>query len=557
LVFPGKLAARLAIHAMSPDPAAPPGRTALAWRQLPWLLVGLQLAWCSYGVWPITPVEGDEQGVIFGVEGMLRHDDMLLRSRYKYDVQPGSYHLLAALARLTGASVETVFGATTVAGALGFAVAGAWLLKQMLAWPVAWTLAAMLWAQEVTAAACYSNTSALAGGIAILAVTLAAQSRPSGWLWSGVALAVAGWLRADSLLIAPACLGLAYWQLRAWRPAILRTAAIALIATIGVAGLYWLSGTSLHHAIEVYDTQMGPGLAGRRLWVDMPVQLLSPALVLAALGGSALMLWRREFALGLVILSGVVATLMVYGGVITTPKYLYYLVPFALLPALIFVGWLECLPTWLARLALAALLLGDGLLGLRTLLPSERYFTTAPTGMSLAQIATGPKAIELVIGPGELVINCDGFRVRTGQFFAPLCWHREKERVRTDLAIIRSWLSGGRELTIYWANWLPGQIAVRELLAGGFRPSDASPSTAGTMSAEIWQRQGQVVRLHYLGYVGSISQSTGPAAASSTAADTYFIGDGANHPITELADHRRWHLLSAVPEGLVTLHQRR
>ncbi len=541
---------------MNPVSTAPAGRVAWAWLCLPWLLVGLQLAWWSYGVWPITPVEGDEQGVIFGVEGMLQHDDILLQSRYKYDVQPGSYHLLAALTRLTGTSVETVFGATTVAGALGFALAGAWLLRLLLCLPLGWTLAAMLWAQEVTTAACYSNTSALAGGIAILAVILAARPQPLGLFWSGVALAVGGWLRADCLLVAPACLGLAYWQLRAWRPAILRTAAIAATATIGVAVLYWLSGTSLRNAVGVYDTQMGAGLSGRRLWLDTPVQLLSPVLTLAALGGAGLMLWRREFALVLVVLSGTLATLLVYGGVITTAKYLYYMLPFALVPALVLVNLLQCFPNRLAHLAVGALLLGDGLLGLRTLSQSERYFTTAPSGMTLARIVTRSKVVEMVVGPGELVINCDGFRVRTGQLFAPLCWHREKERVRTDLATISSWLTEGRELTIFWANWLPGQIAVRELLAAGFRPSDGSTPAAGPLPAESWQRKGQVVRLHYLGYVGSIFQPAGPATASTTGTDTYFIGDGANQPITELADNRHWHLLSAAPEGLITLHQR-
>lgn len=542
---------------MNPVSTAHPGRATLAWRCLPWLLVALQLAWWSQGVWPITPVEGDEQGVIFGVEGMVQHDETRLQLRYKYDVQPGSYHLLAVLTRLTGTEVETVFGVVTIIGALGFALAGAWLLRHLLILPLGWTLAAMLWAQEVTTAACYSNTSALAGGVAILGVILAAHANPSGWLWSGVALAVGGWLRADCLLVAPACLGLAYWQLRDWRHAIIRTSLIAGVATAGVALLFWASGTSLRNAFGVYDTQMGAGLTGRRLWVEMPVQLLSPALFLAALGGAARMLKRREFALCLVVLSGSIATILVYGSVITTPKYLYYLVPFAIVPALYLVEWQARSSAWLPRLSVLVVLLGDGLLGLRTLPTTERYFTTAPTALALASHATQNKVIELVVGPGELVINCDGFRVRTGQLFASLCWHREKKRMRTDLARIRYWLSEGHDLTLLWANWLPGQIALRELLAAGFSPVGGIASTPDLHPTAIWRRQDQVVHLEYLGYVGSIYQPPGPAAAGSTAAFTYFIGDCANQPITELADQRRWHLLSHVPEGLITLHQRR
>lgn len=540
---------------MNPVPTAPPGRAALAWRCLPWLLVGLQLAWWSQGVWPITPVEGDEQGVIFGVEGMLQQDETRLLMRYKYDVQPGAYHLLAAVTRLTGAPVESVFGVFTVAGALGFALAGAWLLHVLLVLPLGWTLAAMLWAQEVTTAACYSNTSALAGGLAILAVIIAARPGAGAWLGAGLALAVGGWLRADCLLVAPACLGLAFWQLRDWRPAIIRTAGIATVATIGVAVLYWLSGTSLLNAFGVYNTEMGTGLDGRRLWLDLPVQLLSPALFLAALGGVGLMLRRREFALGFVTLSGCLATLLVYGGVITTPKYLYYLVPFLLVPALFLAGLLLRHIAWPSRLALAAVLLCDGLLGLRTLPPVQRFFTTAPTWATLAPF--GARHLALVVGPGELVFNVDAFRVRTGQFFAPLCWHREKSRMRTDLGTIRAWLATGRDQTIFWSAWLPLQVAQRELLAAGFRPDRPHPATPGTGRREKWRRAAQVVHLGFLGYEGSPFQPAGPAPASTTGMDTHLIGGNNWVPITELADDRHWSLLSATPEGLVALYQRR
>lgn len=540
---------------MSHVPPTHARRVSQAWRCLPWLLVGLQLSWWSYGVWPVTPVEGDEQGVIFGVEGMVLHDEVRLNQRYKYDVQPGSYHLLAALARQTGAPVETVFASVTVAGALGFALAGAWLLGYLLRLPLGWTMAAMLWAQEVTTAACYSNTSTAAGALAVLAVILAARPQPLVWVWSGSLLALGGWLRADCLLVAPACLGLAYWQLRAWRPAIRRTAAIAAVATTGVAVLYWLSGTSLLNAFGVYNTEMGSGLAGRRLWVETPVQLLSPVLYLAALGGAWLMLWRREFNLCLVVLTGTLATLVVYGGVITTPKYLYYLVPFALVPALFLARLLQHRPAWPSGLAVTVMLLGDGLLGLRTMEPTQRFFTTAPTWAALK--LGDARNLGIVAGPGELIFNADAFRLRTGQLFAPLCWHREKQRMRSNLMTIRSWLRTGRDQTIFWSAWLPLQVAQRELLDAGFRPDKRQPPQPGSAPRDTWRRSGQVVHLGFLAYVGSAFQSPDPVPASTTGADTYVVGGNNWEPLTELADDGRWSLLSDTPEGLVVLYQRR
>lgn len=527
---------------------------------LPWGLVALLLAWASAGTWPVVPVEGDDQGVIFGVEGMLHPEDTFLRqNRYLYEVQPGSYHLITALVRITGAPVEKVFGVATIAGALAFALVGAWLLRILLGWPLAWLLAVLLWCQEVTTAAFYSNTSALAGGFALLGVGLAHRPGRAGWLGAGLVLAFAGWLRADSLLVAPACLGLAYWRDRQWRPSLQRTLAIATVALGGVLTLYWMSGTSVLRGFEAYAGR-GYALSTWRPLLQSPVLLMSPLMALGAGAGIVLLLARRNHELLLVMLGGLLGSLVCYGFSLTTPKYFYYLVPFALIPAL---GLIDALRPWLQRRPLAAtalcsaLLLGDSLVGLRTMGPAQRFFTTAPTWATLGSMVAGPRQFALVVGPGELLINADGFRLRTGNFFASGCWHREKTRVLSNLAIIRSWLAGGQDLTIYWANWLPYQVAARELLALGFHPPVHAMPAQGAAAMETWRRADQVVHLGYLGYRESAYQPPGPAPASPTGAHTYFIGDCANFPITELADGQRWHLLSAVPEGLLTLHQRR
>ena len=555
-------AANSATDHLTPARAAP-GRRPTTMRLLPWFIVLLQLGWWSYGVWPIVPLEGDDQGVMFGVEGMVRGDPVLGHMRYLYEVQPGAYHVLARLTRLTGASIQTVFGCATIAGAAAFALAGAWLLRTLLAWPLAWTLVAMLWCQEVTAAACYANTSALAGGAAILAVLLASRPERLAWLWSGLVLALAGWLRADSLLVAPACLGLAYWRQAAWGPAALRTLAIAATAAAGVAGLYWLSGASLQQGFETYAGR-GYFLSGWRTLAETPALLLSPVLAVSTLIGSGLLLRRRAYGLGLVVISGLLPSLVAYGTSLSTPKYLYYVIPFALLPGLDLLGGLgrkmSQLPrrfAWLAGLGVVGVLLADGLVGLRTLQPAERYFTTSPTLTDLFQIKTRTKTFGLVVGPGELLINADGFRLRAGQWFAPGCWHREKSRMQTELATLHNRLADGYDLTLYWSGWLPYQMARRELLATGFRPADLSTFEQTVNYQGDWCKLGRVVHLSFLGYIGSPYQAPGLAPAGSTSSDTYFIGDGARRPVTELADGRRWQLVSTVPEGFISLYQRR
>jgi len=531
---------------------------------LPWTLVLLLAGWSAYGIWPVTPLEGDEQGVLFGVAGMLQHDALLLQMRYTYELQPGYYQLLVGLVRLTGLSPQALFALTTVVGAAGFALAGARLLQLLLAWPLGWTLFAMLWCQEVTAAACYLNTSALAGCLAICAVLLVWRPERSAWGWAGVILALAGWLRADSLLVAPACLGVAFWREQRWKPALRQTAGIASCSALLFLGLYALSGTSALNSLRTYE-ERGFLLSGWRRFAETIPQLLSPALALAALAGLGLLFTPRRRLLGWVFVGGVTASLLAHGTDLTTPKYFYYMVPFLLIPALALADQLvrvsrawNVAPRRAAVAGAVALLLTDSLLGLRTLTPAQRFFRAEPTLASLAKLTWQGKSLALVLGLGELIINADGFRVRTGQAFAPLVWHREKQRVQADLTMIRSWLAAGKpEQTFYWANWLPAQLAKRELLAQGYRPPERHSEDKAAPAREDWRREGQVVYLRYLGYAGTTYQPAGPAPASITGPDTYFIGDCANWPLTELADGRSWHLLSSVPEGLVTLYQRR
>jgi hypothetical protein len=529
-------------------------------RLLPWLIVLLQGWWWSVGVFPIVPVEGDEQGVLFGVEALLHPDPALERLRYLYEVQPGSYRLLATLAHVSGARPEIVFGLATAAGAVAFALAGAALLRTLFGWPFAWLLVVLGACQEVATAGWYSNTSALAGWAALCAVMVGTGEKNFRWLWGGLLLGLAGWLRADSLLVAPACLGLAYWRGRSWRPALVRTFALAGVTLASMVLLYRLSGLS---PLAGFHTYVGRGfdLSGARILFRVPFHLLSPLLAGAALLGCLLLLWRREFALALVAISGSAASLAAYGTSLTTPKYFYYLVPFALVPALYLIGTLRLvlprLPPWPRRLAIltaAVAILADGALGLRTLSTEQQRFTALPTWATLARTATATGQLSLVLGPGDAIINADGFRLRTGQWFAPFSWHREKQRDAAALASIRSWIAGGGDLTLFWSSWLPWQVVRRELLAANFRPRLSTEE--GASGQEIWKNGLQTVRVGFLGYVGSPYQPPGAVPAERASPRSYFVGDPEGRLVTEIDDGRRWARISPSPLGFLVLYRR-
>jgi len=533
------------------------------WSWVPWLLVALWLAWNSQGCWPFTAVEGDDQGVMFGVTAMATGDARLLPLRYLYEVQPGAYQVLSALVQFTGAPVETVFGWVSVAGALAFAVAGACLLREFVRLPLGWALLAVLAAQEVTTEAFYCNTSAVAGGLALTSVLLASRGPAwRAWLPSGIALAVAGWLRADSLLIAPACLAVAYARTGSIRNSVRHTTAIALCSVLALVLLYATSGISLANALGAYVERSNSGGSWATL-AQSPFMVLSPALALAAFAGLAVALGRRETNVLALCALGCVPSIAIYGGSLATLKYFYYLVPFALVPAVYVLKQVWAAPFIGAHWTRRALLLGlgaslalvDQTVGLRTLNGELRMFTTAPTSATLVRIPHRPRPLECVIGPGELERNEDGFRIRTGQGFAPVCWHREKLHMLVELQRLADIFATPRDITVYWSNWLPAQVASRELLRAGFRPQGLALTFWWDYSR--WTRGLQTVHLLYLGYVGSPYQDPRRLPRTTTARDTYFLGDySGKKKLYELPDGLHWHLLSVPAEGFTTLFQR-
>lgn len=524
-------------------------RSLVTLRRAAWITCALLVLVASRGVWPIVPVEGDDQGVILGVEGMVTSSPALLARRYLFEIQPGSYELLATAVRMTGLSAQNAFAIATVSGAALFAVSGAWLLSTALALPFVYALLAMLACQETIAAACYLNTSALAGGLALLAlVPFARGSRLPLLLLGGVGLGVAGWLRADALLSAPAALALLAAR-DGFNLQTLRATALAAIAALLVfVALRQASGAPLSAAFAAYASV--PADTGTmRTSRDAVVTLLSPALLLLASVGTLWLCLRKNWPILAVFLTGVVPTALAYGHALATTKYLYFTIPFALMPALSLLRSLLAGRRLGALTAFTILATADAVAGIRVLPPDACFFQPAPAVGSVT-LPIGSRSLAAAIGGGDVIANEDGFRLRTGQLFAAETWHREKLRQRARLAVIRSVLENTPDETIYFAGWLPEQLALRELFAAGFRPQSVADFGS-------WHRGTQTIELRFLGHVGSPYQPAGPAAAPQLDHNPLLIGSyGGKVRPTELADGRCWQAVSAPREGFVTLYRR-
>jgi hypothetical protein len=534
------------------------------WRFIgPWL-VAAYAAWLLLGVFPISPVEGDEQGVINGATAMARGEVAYLDLAYLPVIQLGAYAILATGNRWTGLSVETLFALTTVGGAALLAGIAARVLAQVLRIPFWAALGALLWSQEISAASFYLNTTAMGMWLAFLALWLAC--RPPTWRTCAgmvVCLAFAGWIRIDCLLVAPAIPVLLFGMQRDARAAIGATAVVAAGALALAWGLYAASGLTW---TDLASTYSGRG-AIEGWWPtlrSLPL-LLSPVLCVLIAAGLAMLLWRREWWLLALVVAGCAATLPIYGTSLASTKYFYHLVPFLLVPA---IRTLEMILTKLATtdrpwrlagsIALVLVAAGDQLLALQTSTPEFRRYVPEPVVARLATLHGRSRPMTLVVGAGEPIPTADGFRLRGGAFFAPLLWHREKIAMLAQLAEFSARLHRTPAATVYYSGWLPYQMIVRMLRAEGYEFKGRT-LVANTMPyTGDWSAANRAVRIDYLAYRGSEYFDPTRHPANPTGENTFFIGDlSGEQPITELADGGNWQPLW--PEHrwrFVTFHQR-
>lgn len=513
------------------------------------LLVGLLLLW-AIGILPFAPVEGDDQGVLFGGWSSVSGHDAYRALAYAPEVQPGTHVLLAAAGGIDPSWVEPAYGLMTAVGALCYAILCGLLVRRVAGLSLPVSLLIAMWFQEVQASACYMNSSSLAGAFALGAVLVALGGGVRwDWLFSGLLVAVGGWLRMDSLLLSPVVYCAFQHRLGAHRAALMRTSATALVALAGVVVLAQLSGHPLHEVFASYRSHPATR-EGLRAWMEGLVLLASPALVVAFVAGLCIgprsrLLW---FA------AGVVPTIIVYRHSLASTKYLYYTIPTLAVYAGIFVSKLVI--QMRGRPAAFALIVGpilvaDGMLGLRTSDTAHRVFGTGETWAKWTIGAHKERELALVIGPGELCRHADGFRVRTGHLFAPLRWREEKRNMLDNLDRLGGFLEQHPTCRILWGNWLGVQVARRVLLEKGY--ACTNPASAAERSIP-WTKGSRIVWLDYHPYTTSNYFHPERRYGPFSDMPTLFVSDLADvAPIANSDRGYRWRNYSERIKGIITL----
>jgi len=454
------------------------GRASRLW----WLAFLVVLAWQVLGVFPAAPVEGDGEAIAAGSEEVAFAGLDAATECYRYAGQVGTYAILAAGRTVLGAPCLPTFAVISAVAAVAVVTLGASLLRTLLGIPFALAGLALLLFQETATAGFYPNSTVLAAAAFLLACVVAVSEWPARWLVAGLAVAAAGLLRADVILVAPVLPVLFHRNdARATARTTLACAATAILVYSASATMLAAGPTA---AVREAVSHMGgdaaaslqvPGWLGLET-VRALVAFLSPAWLLAFVLGVALLIRRRRWRLVLIVALGTVPLAIAYSRNLSSPKYLYYAIPFVAVAAL--AAATERTRPWRAAWTGAVvLLLAHQLIGIRVTVRSKPWVAPPRDAIVFARrsFTGGPFGrLELALGAGTIVPTADGPRLSSGQAFAPLVWHRSKVSTRRCQRRLEQLLDGPESTPgeLFSGSWLAVQVVDNALWSEGFVPVD-------------------------------------------------------------------------------------
>jgi hypothetical protein len=478
-----------------PDPSpaepekSPEGRQERLLVAFGWIVLGLAVLHLSAGILPIAAVEGDEQGIVNGVLAWKLARPDFSEVAYNYAIQPGTFRLLYFFSELLDAEPLTVFGVLSAIGALAFAGLSALLVSNVCSVRVLYVLLGYVSVQELWSAAFYANSSAIAAPAVILGFLAAIRfDHVLGSIIAGVLLSIGGWLRMDSLLVAPAFLLLVYKPNAGWWPAILRTSVAAITCLASLWVLFSASEVSLTDALQSYRDRDGAGSWNELfnlIWYVGSAPWLCVVLI-----GVGLLVVKKQWLPLFIFAAGVVLTLAVYGRSFTTTKYCYFAIPFAAIPAAEFFKYLKAANGKVLQAAFVvcvAAIVTDTLLGIRTSSAEYRRFDVSDSP-AIGTLRLGPKAVQVVFGEGEILPTHDGFRLRGALLHAPSVWRNLKQDSNREYHRIANTLLRAEGNTIVAITYLSWRVVDSVLIKQGFvRESTRVGRFASGSTFEVWR----------------------------------------------------------------------
>ncbi|MFZ5819986.1 MAG: hypothetical protein ACOYYJ_08790 [Chloroflexota bacterium] len=443
------------------------------------------VAYLSIGFFPSAPIEGDGNGIANGaalmaVDGFGAND-----LSYRYEVQTGSYVLIVWLHNLTGLNTLSAFSLLSAISALVFIFFSSALVSRLTNVSFFTTGILLLLFQEAVTGGYYSNTTVIAAAFLMMALNCAAiTKRTYTTIISGILLGISAWIRFDTILVVPVLALLLHRS--SWTDTLRRFALILVIAVIVSTSAIYSSDSSYTAIIESFRGHIEEQYSGTQ---DLGVPFLGIAdfkshlsifsmfsLSMFIVGLVQLILARKWYVLSIVLL-GVIPFYTVYLGKITTPKYLYYFLPFfsiVMVSTIASIQRASRLKQQFYVVFFSLLFLVQYVLGLQATFTTKPYIPTPfPTFTKLLTLHNPVKPLKdlsLVIGAGTYITTDDGNRLSSGILYAPLTWNNAKRNLVANLGNLTHYTTelSTQPLYILVDTWHGEQMMLNFLLNDGY-----------------------------------------------------------------------------------------
>lgn len=524
------------VHARSPAYAengtAVSGALTIARRYvvLLWVAFILLMAWYATGAIPFGASHGDAVQEAAGVEHIAHYgwDGPLLT--HNFVGCPGLTTTLLLLRRLTGIAPISLLGGVSLISGLVFTLAAAGLISRLTAVPVPLAGLVLLLSPVAVMAGMYPNDLITAAAVVGLALfLLAGPMHLRNQLAGAICLGVAGWYRADAIMITAAIPFILYRG--DWKATLRAVAVVGCVSACIALGLVYASGSNLP-AIVSHARYVSDNVGQTAMFVAFYASFFPIiTLYLLVLGVKQLMMERAWRIMGMVVLGTV--PLWYVLATIPMPKHFTYVVPwFAVIYCFGLRSLLGSVPNARRRFHLAALALlfvGQYVCGLQISLRDKPW--RKPSGTALitvvqTELAKGPISdVRLVIGPGTFNPFGHAGAPISGILFTPMEVSREQRTSRRYLADCTAYVGRltATETKFFGSTHGGVQSAIYGLVNSGFRCVSKEPLGPRYTWRYTWVRGEQRVVQYSVftpEYESTYLRSIGEVAG------TYFFGSG-------------------------------
>lgn len=412
------------------------------WKEI--FIVILVIGYFSIGIFPIVPIEGDSVNIANGISQFEKQGIGPNEFTYSYDVQAGSYILSYLIHKIFNIEPYKAFAILSALSGLLIIFLSSYLISEKLQTNFIIPFLLIFSFQEAFSGLYYANTNIIAALFAIISFFI--FYKYSNIHISSILFAIAIWCRIDVVLIG-LIFPLLIYNRHKTKPGFKKFVLFGIITCFTIVILFLISNVNLYNIINRFmaHTKATSGFSGTN---NLGIPLLGISDIKSYISfstffnifltilGIYLFIKKSEKKPLYFTIAGILPLFIIYSGSITTPKYLFYSIPFFTLLSTFSIKTV----TNKYLLIFGVVLLFQYVIGLNVIFRNKQYFPGShPQGLTLYKniYDDSPiKQVRLNIGAGNYITTADGYRLSSGILFAPFTWKYYKKNRKIHLTKI-------------------------------------------------------------------------------------------------------------------------